>query len=101
MLPEAWAKYDLFLNDPRISFVDEPAQIETHWRSFTQNRSFSPQVWNDAYLAAFALVGGFELVTFDKGFAQYQNVTSVMLPWGTAFIPLRYRSRRLHGKACR
>ena len=79
-LPDAWQKYDLFLNDPRISFAEEPAQIETHWRNFTQSRSFSPQVWNDAYLAAFALAGGFELVTFDKAFAQYQNVTSVILP---------------------
>jgi toxin-antitoxin system PIN domain toxin len=79
-LPEAWQKYDLFLSDPRVSFADEPAQIETQWRTYTQTRSFSPQVWNDAYLAAFALAGGFELVTFDKGFAQYQNLTCIILP---------------------
>jgi toxin-antitoxin system PIN domain toxin len=30
--PEAWQKYDLFLSDPRVSFAEEPAQIETHWR---------------------------------------------------------------------
>lgn len=79
-LPDAWHKYDLFSSDSRVSFADEPAQIETHWRSFTRSRSFSPQVWNDAYLAAFALAGGLELVTFDKGFAQYQNVKCIVLP---------------------
>jgi uncharacterized protein len=79
-LPDAWQLYDLFLSDPRISFAEEPAQIETHWRTYTQSRSFSPQVWNDAYLAAFALAGGLELVTFDRGFAQYQNVSSIILP---------------------
>ena len=50
-----------------------------HWRGFTQSRSFSPQVWNDAYLAAFALAGKLELVTFDNGLTQYQNVTCTVL----------------------
>lgn len=78
-LPDAWQKYDLYLSDPRVSFAEEPAHIEIHWRTYTQSRSFSPKVWNDAYLAAFALAGGLELVTFDKGFTQYQNVTSKIL----------------------
>jgi len=67
------------LSDPRVSFAAEPADIETHWRVYTQSRSYSPRVWNDAYLAAFALAGGLELVTFDRGFTQYQNVTSIIL----------------------
>jgi toxin-antitoxin system PIN domain toxin len=66
-LQEAWQKYDAILSDPRVSFADEPAGVENHWRSFTQKRAFSPHVWNDAYLAAFALAGKLELVSFDKG----------------------------------
>lgn len=50
MLPEAWQKYDLFLGDPRVSFSNEPADIEQLWRAHTQRQSFSPHVWNDAYL---------------------------------------------------
>jgi len=53
-LPEAWQKYDTFLSDPRVSFLVEPVGIENHWRAFTQAQSFSPHIWNDAYLAAFA-----------------------------------------------
>ncbi len=79
-LPDEWQKYDLYLSDPRVAFAEEPAHIEIHWRTYTQGRSFSPQVWNDAYLAAFALAGGLELVTFDKGFTQYLNLTSTILP---------------------
>lgn len=79
-LSEAWQKYDLFLSDPRVSFADEPSATEIHWRSYTQGRSFSPHVWNDAYLAAFAFSGGLELVTFDKGLTQYQNATVTVLP---------------------
>jgi hypothetical protein len=31
-------------------------------------------------LAAFALAGGFEVVTFDAGFRQYQNLACTVLP---------------------
>ena len=53
-LPEAWRKFDLLLSDPRVSFFDEPADLELFWREYTQHQSFSPKVWNDAFLAAFA-----------------------------------------------
>ena len=78
-LPDAWQKYDVFLSDPRVAFAEEPADLENHWRIFTQSQSFSPQVWNDAYLAAFALAGNLDLVTFDKGFSQYPSVTPTIL----------------------
>jgi toxin-antitoxin system PIN domain toxin len=78
-LPEAWQKYDTFLSDPRVSFLDEPAGVENHWRSFTRTQSFSPHVWNDAYLAAFAQTAQLELVTFDKGFSRYQSVQCTIL----------------------
>jgi uncharacterized protein len=79
-LADAWQKFDLLLTDPRVAFADEPAGVELQWRSFTQGQSFSPQVWNDAYLAAFALVANLELVSFDKGLKQYANVKCRILP---------------------
>ena len=79
-LSDAWQKYDLLLSDPRITFATEPADIEVRWRALTQGQTFSPKFWNDAYLAAFALSGGFELVTFDRGFAQFQSLVTVILP---------------------
>jgi predicted nucleic acid-binding protein len=78
-LPDAWRKYDLFLSDPRVTFAEEPAGTEVHWRTYTQTRSFSTHVWNDAYLAAFSLAGGLKLVTFDRGLARYRNVPSTIL----------------------
>src|ERR1035438_2309546 len=73
-LPEAWQKYDLLLSDPRVAFAEEPADLETPWRTFTQHQSFSTKVWNDAYLAAFARAENLEMVTFDQAFKQYSNV---------------------------
>jgi toxin-antitoxin system PIN domain toxin len=78
-LSEAWEKYDVYGSDPRVSFADEPANIEPTWRDYTERRVFSPKVWNDAYLAAFARTAGLELVTFDKGFAQYESLNCTIL----------------------
>ena len=78
-LTEAWRTYDTYLNDPRIGLAGEPANIESQWRGFTQGSTFSPNVWNDGYLAAFSVAGNFELVTFDKGFARYPGLTHTLL----------------------
>jgi predicted nucleic acid-binding protein len=36
-------------------------------------------VWNDAYLAAFAKAGKYEVVTFDKAFAQFPGIRYTIL----------------------
>jgi toxin-antitoxin system PIN domain toxin len=78
-LPEAWEKFDLMMSDARVSVVAEPADIEVPWRANTHHQSFSPHVWNDAYLAAFAELADLEIVTFDHGFKQYPAVKLVVL----------------------
>src|SRR5262249_13821708 len=78
-LADAWRMYDAMLADPRISFTGEPEGIESLWRGYTQHQSFSPKVWNDAFLAAFAQAAGYELVTFDRGFSQYKQVKCTIL----------------------
>ncbi|HEX4589532.1 MAG TPA: TA system VapC family ribonuclease toxin [Gemmataceae bacterium] len=79
-LVDAWRMYDALFADPRVVYSEEPEGLEPLWRGNTQSRSFSPKVWNDAYLAAFAEAAGFELVTFDRGFGQYKAVRCVILP---------------------
>jgi toxin-antitoxin system PIN domain toxin len=78
-LTDAWHMYDNLFSDPRVVFAEEPEGLESFWRGHTQRRSFSPKVWNDAYLAAFAQAADFEVVTFDGGFAQYKNVRCTIL----------------------
>ena len=79
-LRQAWQEYDRFQSDVRVSYADEPANLEIHWRGWTQHQSFSPHVWNDAYLAAFARAGSLEVVTFDKAFSQYSGANCRFLP---------------------
>ncbi len=75
----AWELYDTTLSDPRVAFVEEPAGLELVWRRLTHGRPFTPKLWNDAYLAAFANVGGYKVVTFDQGFQQFTDVAVTVL----------------------
>jgi predicted nucleic acid-binding protein len=78
-LRDAWRLYDSFLTDSRILFATEPDNVEAIWRNHTQGRFFSPKVWNDAYLAAFAEAAGIQLVTFDQGFGEYKSNNCTIL----------------------
>jgi toxin-antitoxin system PIN domain toxin len=78
-MTEAWEKYDIYAGDLRVSFAGEPGNLEALWRDYTKSQSFAHHVWNDAYLAAFARAAGLELVTFDKGFAQFDRLNCTIL----------------------
>ena len=70
----AWNVYDGLRADRRIGFAPEPQGIEAHWRAFATPATASPKLWMDAYLAAFALAAGHELLTTDKAFKQFKEV---------------------------
>jgi toxin-antitoxin system PIN domain toxin len=78
-LERAWQLFDAFMSDANVVLLEEPAGIETPWRKFTVRRTFSPKVWNDAYLAAFAMQVGGTVVTFDKSMTQYASVACTIL----------------------
>lgn len=71
-MADAWRLYDDIMADSRVSFAPEPVGLEVEWRGLTNSHRPSTHLWNDAYLAAFAVVGGYELVTLDRGFAQFK-----------------------------
>jgi predicted nucleic acid-binding protein len=53
--------------------------VELQWRTFASRETASPKLWMDAYLAAFAITGGFQFVTTDAGFRQYPNLDLVVI----------------------
>jgi toxin-antitoxin system PIN domain toxin len=63
---EAWKTYDRWAQDERISFLDEPPEIEAAFRGLTQSGQAAPKDWADSYLAAFAVAAQLTLVTFDQ-----------------------------------
>jgi predicted nucleic acid-binding protein len=65
---DAWAVYDRWLGDSRVSFADEPPDLERRFRALTHLRQAATKSWADSYLAAFADASQLTLVTFDRGF---------------------------------
>ena len=75
----AWSAYEGFLADERIAWASEPRGLESHWKNLAGNAKASPKLWMDAYLAAFALAGGYQLVTTDKAFKQFKGLDLLLL----------------------
>jgi hypothetical protein len=66
---QAWSAYDQWCQDERISFLNEPGEIESPFRSLTRSRQSAPKDWADSYLAAFSLAAQLTFVTFDQSFS--------------------------------
>jgi uncharacterized protein len=69
---QAWQTFDAFINDPRVTYCDEPAGFESAFRAFSSQPTPSHALWTDSYLAAFAAHANLTLVTFDKGLRRFQ-----------------------------
>jgi hypothetical protein len=78
-LRDGWRLYDMILSDPRVRFLDEPQNVETYWRSYTDLPIFSAKLSGDAYLAALARAAGLQLVTFDQAFRQFKDLIFTIL----------------------
>ena len=74
---EAWAVVERLMEDERITFVREPEGVEETWKSLAIRDAHSPKLWMDAWLAAFALRAGLQMVTTDKAFSQFKGLKVV------------------------
>jgi uncharacterized protein len=70
----AWAKTLDFIHLPEVELFDEPVGIDDAWERYSTAGRLSPNLWTDAYLAAFAVRAGLRLVSFDKGFAKFEGL---------------------------
>lgn len=57
--------------NPTVGTETEAPSTKKLWLKLAARPSASPQLWIDAYLAAFAISGHHQMVTFDKGFRQF------------------------------
>lgn len=58
-------------DDERIVFAAEPEGVDDVLKRFVARCATTPNLWSDAYLAAFAKQAGLKLVSFDRGFAKF------------------------------
>jgi uncharacterized protein len=70
----AWDVYEAFIADERILFQAEPPRVDVIWKKLAARKTSSPKLWMDAYLAAFAIAIGAQLVTTDKAFTQFSGL---------------------------
>ena len=74
-LPQAWGCYAQLLNSGHFALALEPTGLDATWAGLCQPFGRSPKVVMDAYLAAFAVTGSYELLTLDRAFAQFPGLT--------------------------
>jgi predicted nucleic acid-binding protein len=65
----AWRVHDRLYEDDRLTFIQEPPQVEKQFRDRASGRTASPKIWADAWLLAVAEAAGGRLVTLDKALA--------------------------------
>lgn len=70
-----WALWRTLARDERIDFrTGEPPGLDAAFEGYVAGRALGPKLWTDAYIAAYARSGGFELTTFDKGFRKFPEL---------------------------
>ena len=76
---ESWEEYERWLAHPAVIVLGEPRGLHEQFREFAANLTLGQASWTDAYLAAFAIAGGYRLVTVDSGFRRYSGLDLVHL----------------------
>ena len=75
----AWKKRTQFLALPEVQRLAEPAGLDEQLSKFCDLGRTSPNLWTDAYLAAFAQCAGLRLATFDRGFTRFSGLALLLL----------------------
>jgi uncharacterized protein len=84
-----WSVWHRLLEDERFRFAPgEPPGIDATFERFASGRTYSPRLWTDAYLAAYAHAGHLSLVTLDHGFRAFPELDcEVLEPHGSRGTP--------------
>jgi predicted nucleic acid-binding protein len=71
-LKKAWAVYDRWLNDPKVEFHSETADVDGLFRRATARfgNLAAPKALGDCYLAALSRAYRATLVSFDAGLSK-------------------------------
>lgn len=63
---------------PLVTELAEASGTKELWFKLAASGAAAPNVWMDAYLAAFAIRHGLDLLTFDKGFRKFAKAGLVL-----------------------
>ena len=71
---EAWGIYRQYLDQADVGIVHENPATEAVFETLTRQADFSPPLWTDAWIAAFALSNGWRVVSFDADFNAFAGL---------------------------
>lgn len=73
---EAWSVFEQTIQDERFTMrLSEPSELSWAFQEYSNKRTRSPKLWQDAYLAAFAKCADLRLVTTDADFESFPELT--------------------------
>lgn len=76
---KAWSLVCAICEDERVVFAPEPENWQGEFPRFLTDPRPAPKLIADAYLAAFAMAGGYRLASFDSGFKQFKGLDFLQL----------------------
>jgi len=71
---KAFEFLETLMRRSNVGFRDEPPNLLPRWKSYADLATSSPKRWMDAYLAAFAVEAGLELVSGDTAFKAFADL---------------------------
>jgi toxin-antitoxin system PIN domain toxin len=71
---EGWGLVERLLQDERIEFASEPSTVDSVLPALLHQRVPNGKLVGDAYLAAFAIASGRQMVTLDGGFRSFRGL---------------------------
>jgi uncharacterized protein len=77
---QAWTAYRRLRGGRKIVYRSEPPTMQEDWSAFVRKHPAGRNVWTDAYLSAFATLGGMTVVTFDRAFPVTAGPAPIFLP---------------------
>ena len=70
--------------DDRIVLLHEPDGLDEPLKKLVNTCAATPNLWTDAYLAAFASTAELKLASFDRGFLKFPSLAFLLLVSGKA-----------------
>jgi len=71
---DSWSVISNWRSAPGVSIASEPIDLDRRIEVWVRGGFVRPRTWTDAYLAAFALVGGYRFVTFDRDYQRFPGL---------------------------
>jgi toxin-antitoxin system PIN domain toxin len=78
-LDESWHTYATWRSQAEVVLAPEPSDCERVLKTWLDGRIVGPATFHDAYIAAFAVSGGYRLVTFDRDFSRFPDLDCLLL----------------------